>query len=90
MHVSFQKIFYVVASLLGMLAVLIVARTVLIPLAFAVLLAFILYPVVRKIESWGVSQTMSAFLSILALSLRTSRCSSTRTLVLSRSWRRAN
>lgn len=69
MHVSFQKIFYVVASLLGLLAVLIVARTVLIPLAFAFLLAFILYPAVRKIESWGVSQIMSATLSILALFL---------------------
>ncbi len=69
MHMSFQKVFYVVAALLSVVVILILAKTVLIPLAFAVLTAFILFPVVKKIESWGVNEIMSAMLAIFALLL---------------------
>jgi len=69
MHLSFQKIFYVTASVLGFFAILILAKTVLIPVAFAFLIAFILFPAARKFESWGVNETVSAFLSILGLFL---------------------
>lgn len=69
MHLSFQKIFYVIATIVGLFAVLILAKAVLIPIAFAFLIAFILLPVTRKIESWGANVTMSALLSILGLVL---------------------
>ena len=41
----------------------------LIPIAFALLIAFILFPVVRKFESWGANEIVSASLSILGLAL---------------------
>lgn len=69
MHLSFQKIFYVVASLIGLFAILILAKAVLVPIAFAFLIAFILFPVARKLESRGVNEIVSAFLSILCLIL---------------------
>ncbi len=69
MHLSFQKIFFVIATVVGIFAILVLAKSVLIPIAFAFLLAFILFPVARKFESWGVKRIMSAFLSILALIL---------------------
>ena len=69
MHLSFQKVFYVIASVVGIFAILILAKTVLIPLAFAFLLAFILFPVARKFESWGANEIFSALLSILVLLL---------------------
>ncbi len=69
MHLSFQKVFYAFGSVFAFIAFLVLAKTVLIPLAFALLIAFILFPVSRKIESWGVGKIMGAFLSILALIL---------------------
>lgn len=67
MHLSFQKAFYIIATAVGLFAVLVLARAVLIPLAFAFLIAFILFPVSRKYESWGASKIMGAFLSILSM-----------------------
>lgn len=67
MHLSFQKIFYVIASIIGIFTILILAKSVLVPLAFAFLIAFILYPIARKYESWGVNEIFSALLSILTL-----------------------
>jgi predicted PurR-regulated permease PerM len=69
MHLSFQKIFYVIATVIGLFAILILAKAVLIPVAFAFLIAFILFPVARKFESWGANQIVSALLSILGLIL---------------------
>lgn len=69
MHLSFRNSFYVIAAVIGLFAILILAKAVLIPIVFAFLIAFILYPVVRKFESWGANETMSALLSILALFL---------------------
>ncbi|MFO7868727.1 MAG: AI-2E family transporter [Bacteroidales bacterium] len=67
MHHSFQKMFYVIATIIGLFAILILAKGVLIPIAFAFLIACILFPVVRKFESWGINEIVSAFLSILGL-----------------------
>jgi predicted PurR-regulated permease PerM len=67
MHLSFQKAFYVIATVVGLFAILILAKAVLIPIAFAFLIAFILFPVARKFESWGANEIVSAFLSILWL-----------------------
>jgi predicted PurR-regulated permease PerM len=69
MKLSFQKAFYVIATVVGLFAVLILAKAVLIPVAFAFLLAFILFPVARKFEYWGAGQIVSAVLSILGLLL---------------------
>ncbi|MBK9254979.1 MAG: AI-2E family transporter [Saprospiraceae bacterium] len=69
MNLSFQKAFYVIATFIGLFAILILAKAVLIPIAFAFLIAFILFPVVRKFESWGTNEIVSASLSILGLAL---------------------
>ncbi len=69
MHLSFQKAFYVIATVIGLFTILILAKIVLVPIAFALLIAFILFPVTRKFESWGTNKIMAAFLSILALLL---------------------
>lgn len=69
MHLSFQKLFFVTASVMGLFAILILAKSVLIPVAFAFLVAFILFPVARKIESWGSNEIVSALLSIVGLFL---------------------
>jgi predicted PurR-regulated permease PerM len=69
MHLSFQKIFYAIASVIGIFAILILAKVVLIPIAFAFLIAFILFPVARKFEIWGAKEMLAAFLAILCLFL---------------------
>jgi predicted PurR-regulated permease PerM len=69
MHLSFQKVFYVIATIVGSITILILAKPVLIPIAFAFLMAFILFPVARKIESYGANEIVAAFLSILGLFL---------------------
>lgn len=69
MHLSFQKVFYAIATVVGLFAILIMAKAVLIPVSFAFLIAFILFPIARKFESWGTNETISAFLSILSLFL---------------------
>jgi predicted PurR-regulated permease PerM len=69
MNLSFQKVFYVIAIFISLFAILILAKAVLIPIAFSFLIAFILFPVVRKLESWGANEIVSASLSILGLAL---------------------
>ncbi len=67
MSVSFRPFFYVIASVFALFAVLIFAKPVLIPLAFAMLIAFILYPIARRFESWGMGRIASTSFSLLAL-----------------------
>jgi predicted PurR-regulated permease PerM len=69
MHLSLQKLFYAFGIFISLFAILILAKSVLIPCAFAVLIAFILFPVVQKFESWGANEIVSAALSILGLAL---------------------
>ncbi|MDP3462788.1 MAG: AI-2E family transporter, partial [Bacteroidales bacterium] len=69
MHLSFQKIFYAFGTVFAFFALLVLAKSVLIPLAFAFLIAFILFPVSRKFESWGVNKIMAVSLSMLTLFL---------------------
>lgn len=65
MNISFQKLFYIIATILAISAVLILGQSIFIPLAFALLLSFIFYPLAKKLESWGVNRIVSAFLVIL-------------------------
>lgn len=67
MKLSFQKLFFILAFVFGLFVVIIFAKPVLIPLSLALLISFILLPVAKKIESWGVSRIISTFLSLLIL-----------------------
>lgn len=69
MNLSFQKLFYTIATVFAFFAILILAKSILIPLCFALLISFILYPLVKKIESWGMNEILAAFLSILSVIL---------------------
>lgn len=67
MKLSFQKLFFILAFLIGLFAVMRIAEAVLIPLSMALLTSFILLPVVKKLESWGVNKSLSAFLALFIL-----------------------
>lgn len=67
MNISFEKLFYVIASVVGILAILIVAKTIIIPLCFALLISFILFPLSKKYEAWGVNRIFSSVLSMISL-----------------------
>lgn len=67
MYLSFQKVFYFLATVISLFAILILAKAVLIPIAFSFLVAFILFPIARKFEYWGTNKIVSASLSILSL-----------------------
>ena len=67
MNLSFQKLFYALATVFGLFAILILAKPILIPLAFALFMSFILFPLVKKFESWGMKKVLAAFLSILTV-----------------------
>ncbi|MBK6266313.1 AI-2E family transporter [Marivirga sp. S37H4] len=69
MNLSFQKIFFILATVFGIFAVLVFAKTILIPIGMALLISFILFPVSRKLESWGTNKIVGALLSILFLVL---------------------
>lgn len=69
MSVSVQKLFYAIAVVFGLFAILILAKPVLIPLAFALLFAFILYPLTKKLEHWGVGKLPAAFISLFVFIL---------------------
>jgi len=67
MNISFQKLFYALATVFGIFAILILAKPILIPLAFALFMAFILFPLAKKFEKWGINKVFAAFLSILTV-----------------------
>lgn len=69
MNLSFSKLFFVLAFVFGLFAVMVIAKSVLIPLSMALLVSFILFPVVQKLEAWGVNRLLAAFLSLLMMFL---------------------
>jgi predicted PurR-regulated permease PerM len=69
MKIYFQKLFFILAFIFGLFAVMIIAKPVLIPLSLALFISFILLPVVKKLEDWGLKKLLSAFVSILAVIL---------------------
>lgn len=69
MNLSFQKLFFAIATVIALFAILILAKMVLIPLGLALLISFILFPLVKKLESWGIKELFSVFLSILLVFL---------------------
>jgi len=69
MNLSFQKLFYALASIIALFAILILAKTILIPLGISLFLSFILFPLAKKFESWGMNKILAAFLSIFTVIL---------------------
>ena len=69
MSLSFQKLFFAIATVIAIFAVLILAKPILIPLGFALLISFILFPLAKKLETWGINKMFSAFLSLLLMIL---------------------
>ncbi len=63
------RLFSTLGSLIAFVTILMLAKGFLIPLAFALLLSFILYPVVSSLEKWGVNRMIAAFFSILFIIL---------------------
>jgi predicted PurR-regulated permease PerM len=69
MNLSFQKLFFAIATVFALFAILILAKIILIPLGLALLISFILFPLSKKIESWGMNKIFAAFFSISTLVL---------------------
>ncbi len=69
MNVSFQKLFYAIATVFGLFAILVLAKPILIPLSIALLISFILLPLAKKFEVWKIGKALAAFLSIFAVIL---------------------
>jgi predicted PurR-regulated permease PerM len=67
MKISFQQSFFVLAFIAILIAFLVIAKSILIPIGIALLLAFILFPVHKKISNWGLGNILAGFLSILLL-----------------------
>jgi predicted PurR-regulated permease PerM len=69
MKISLPNLFYTIASVFLFGAILILGKAILIPLGFALLISFILYPMVKKLNTWGLNDLFAAFLSILSIFL---------------------
>jgi predicted PurR-regulated permease PerM len=69
MNVSFQKLFYAIATAFLLFAILIFAKSILISLSIALLISFILLPLAKTFEKWKIGKTIAAFLSILTVIL---------------------
>lgn len=64
MNISFSKLFYVVASIIGITAILYFGKVILVPLCFATLFAFILYPVVKWLQNKGLKKVFGIVLTL--------------------------
>jgi len=64
MTLSFKKVFYVLASLVLMVYIMIEASMILIPISLSMLLSFILYPIHKRLELTWVGSIGGAFISI--------------------------
>lgn len=69
MNLSFQKLFFVIATVFALFAILILAKSILIPLSVALLISFILYPLAKRFETWRMSKIVAALLSIFVVVL---------------------
>lgn len=64
MNLSFSKLFYVIASIIGITAILYFAKVILVPIFFAMLFGFILYPLVKWLRGKGVKKLLGIIISI--------------------------
>jgi predicted PurR-regulated permease PerM len=61
--------FYAIATVFALFAILVLAKAILIPLSIALLISFILFPLAKKLESRKIGKALAAFLSILSVIL---------------------
>ncbi|MFN2396223.1 MAG: AI-2E family transporter [Bacteroidales bacterium] len=66
MNLSFQKIFFAIATIFALFAICVVAKVVLIPISFALLISFILLPLALRFEKWGTNRMSASLFAILA------------------------
>lgn len=66
---SFQNLFYILVFIFGLFAAMVLGKQVLIPLSLALFISFILLPVAKKLESWGINRLLAAFFSLLGVFL---------------------
>lgn len=69
MQFSFKQFFFFAGSAFLLIAFLHFARDLMVPVAFSLLFAFILYPVSCFLERWGVGRIVSILLSMLLVVL---------------------
>ena len=69
MHLSFKNMFYALASVFLIFAVLVLAKTLLIPLGFALLISFILLPLANLIERQGPGRISAAIMTMVIVVL---------------------
>lgn len=65
MHLSFQRIFYALAVVIALIWLMIIGKAILIPLAFAMMISFILFPIARWLEKLRLGRIFAAFLAML-------------------------
>lgn len=64
MSISFKKTFYILASIIAFVFMLDIGQEIIIPIAFALLFSFILYPLVKWMKSKGLNAVTSIFISL--------------------------
>lgn len=69
MNISFQKLFFVLSTIFALFAILVLAKTILVPLSIALLISFVLHPLANRFESWRMGEILAAFLSIFTMIL---------------------
>ncbi len=69
MNLSFQKLFYAIATVFALFAIMVLAKSILITLSIALLISFILFPLAKKFEAWKINKIFAAFLSIFSVIL---------------------
>lgn len=69
MSLSFQRFFFIAGSALATIAILYIGRTFFVPLAFALLLSFILYPLSAWFEKRGMNRIWSTITAVVSFSL---------------------
>ncbi len=65
MKISFQHTFFAIATVFALFAIMVLAQPILVPVSLSLMLSFILYPVERKFESWGITKMIASFLVLL-------------------------
>lgn len=69
MSFSIRQLFFALSSVLGIIVLLHLGQTVFVPLAFALLISFILYPVCSYLERLGVGRMWAILWTILGVVL---------------------
>ncbi|WP_425390284.1 AI-2E family transporter [Ekhidna sp.] len=64
MNLSFSKFFYAIASIIGIVAIMHFAKSMLVPVFFAMLFAFILYPIVKWLTKKGLKKVLGIILTM--------------------------